>query len=219
MICRWSRRLSVLVAACVRVGIPLFVAADDGGMTPQERAVLDELNLARTRPAEYASYVEEHKKNYKGPGAVLVDGRKFRTAEGVRAVDEAVAFLRSATPLAPLSDATPLVRSARGHAHDIGPRGMTGHAGTDGSQPPDRIAQFGTPRSTSGEAIAFGSVSPRLIVVQLIVDDGVPDRGHRNSVFNPAFRMAGVAIGAHKGFDYLCVINFSDEIEEKPTRR
>ena len=216
---RCGRSLRTLFVVCVLLSLPFAAAADDGAMSPQESAVLNELNLARTRPAEYASYVEEHKRNYKGPDAILVDGRKFRTAEGIRAVDEAVAFLRSAAPLPALSAAPPLVRSARDHAKNIGPQGMTGHAGTDRSQPPDRINRYGTPRSSFGEAIAFGSISPRLIVVQLIVDDGVPDRGHRKSIFDPAFRVAGVAIGPHTVFGYMCVINFADGIEEKPARR
>jgi uncharacterized protein YkwD len=191
-------------------------AAQSGAqMDLHETAVLEELNLARTRPAEYAAYVEEHKKNYKGPSAILVDGRKFRTVEGLRAVDEAVAFLRQVAPAPPLAPARPLVLAARDHARDIGPRGGIGHAGSDLSQPADRIGRYGTPRMSTGEAIAFGALSARAVVIQLIVDDGVPDRGHRKSVFEPAYRAAGVAIGPHRSQDYMCVVDFADQIDEK----
>ena len=35
-------------------------------------------------------------------------------------------------------------------------------------------------------------------MLDLIVDDGVPDRGHRNYLFNPALNYVGIATGALK---------------------
>jgi uncharacterized protein YkwD len=208
----WLAVAGLLLTAML---VPPSAAQSGAQMDTRETAVLEELNLARTRPAEYAAYVEEHKKNYKGPTAILVDGRKFRTVEGLRAVDEAVGFLRQVAPAPPLAPARPLVLAARDHARDIGPRGETGHAGSDRSQPADRIGRYGTPRMSTGEAIAFGALNARAVVIQLIVDDGVPDRGHRKSVFEPAYRTAGVAIGPHRSHDYLVVIDFADQIDER----
>jgi uncharacterized protein YkwD len=31
--------------------------------------------------------------------------------------------------------------------------------------------------------------------LQLIVDDGKPDRGHRNNVFDPDYKLVGVYVG------------------------
>jgi uncharacterized protein YkwD len=189
-------------------------AADEqssGDMDQNERAVLEELNLARTRPSEYASYVEDHKRNFKGPLVVVIDGRKpTRTLEGITAVDEAIAFLKRVNPAAALSPSRPLTLSARDHAKDIGPRGMTGHAGSDGSQPADRIGRYARPRTISGELITFGSVTARSIVVQLIVDDGVAGRDHRRNLFDPAFRLAGIAIGPHRTYEQVCVVDLAD---------
>jgi len=197
----------------------LVLAAPDGNATGEmaqnEQAVLEELNLARTRPAEYARYLEEHKRNFKGPLIAVVDGRKIKTVEGFAAVDEAIAFLKSTPPVPPLSASRALTLSARDHAKDLGPRGMTGHVGADNSQPADRIARYGTPRTISGEGITFGPVSARSIVIQLIVDDDVPGRDHRKNVFEPAYRVAGIAIGPHKFYEVMCVINFADQVDEK----
>jgi uncharacterized protein YkwD len=182
-----------------------------GDMDQNERAVLEELNLARTRPSEYASYVEDHKRNFKGPLVVVIDGRKpTRTLEGIAAVDEAIAFLKKVNPVPALSASRPLTLSARDHVKDIGPRGITGHAGSDGSQPIDRIGRYSRPRTTSGEVITFGSVTARSIVVQLIVDDGVAGRDHRRNLFEPAFRLAGIAIAPHRTYEQVCVVDLAD---------
>lgn len=185
-------------------------------MDPAETAVLEEVNLARTHPAEYATYVEEHKRNFKGPIAVVVDGRKItRTVEGFRAVDEAIAFLQSVKPVPALSASGPLTRAARDHVMDTGPSGITGHIGTDGSHPWERLARYGRPGTVSGEVINYGAITPRSIIVQLIVDDGVPDRAHRKTLFEPDFRVAGVAMGPHKTFELMCVIDFADRMRAK----
>jgi len=211
-----------LIAAGLMLSAIAFAAPDGnaaGEMDPKERAVLEELNLARTRPAEYARYLDEHKRNFKGPLIAVVDGRKIKTVEGFAAVDEAIAFLKNTAPVPTLSDSRPLTLSARDHAKDLGPRGMTGHIGTDSSQPSDRIARYGAPRTISGEGITFGPISARSIVIQLIVDDDVPGRDHRKNVFEPAYRVAGVAIGPHKFYEYTCVINFADQVDEKNVAR
>lgn len=206
--------LTVVVVLAVAVGAAAR-QSPAGAMGPEEWSVLEELNLARTRPADYASHMEDHKRSFKGAFVVLVDGVKVRTTEGLRAVDEAIGFLRSAAPAPPLSASPPLVLSAREHVRDIGQRGVIGHTGGDGSQPWERILRYGTPMRTSGEVISFGVSSARAIVVQLIVDDGIPDRGHRTNVFNPSFRVAGIAIGPHARYGRACVVNFADGMEKR----
>jgi uncharacterized protein YkwD len=208
-----------LVAACLLSTVLANQASGQqstGGMDQNEAAVLEELNLARTKPSEYANYVEDHKRNFKGYFFVVVDGRKTtRTFEGLKVVDEAIAFLKKAEPVPALSASRPLTLSARDHVKDIGPRGMTGHVGTDKSQPADRISRYGTPKTMSGEGITFGPVSARSIVIQLIVDDGVAGRDHRKTVFDPDYRVAGIAIGPHMTYELICVIDFADQIVEK----
>ena len=185
-----------------------------GDMGQNERAVLEELNLARFNPSAYARYVEEHKNSFRRGFGVEVDGRRVRTVEGINAVDEAIAFLKQASPAPTLAASRSLTLSARDHVEDLGPRGMTGHAGTDQSQPAERVRRHGTPRTTSGECISYGPVSARAIVIQLIVDDGVPGRDHRKLLFDPDFRVAGIAIGPHKSYAYMCVIDFADQMSE-----
>ena len=210
---------SLLIAAPLLAAAPVIAGPDqisNGNADQCEQAVLEELNLARTRPSVYAGYVEEHNRNFKGPLVVVVDSRKpTRTLEGFPAVDEAIAFLKTVAPVPALSASRSLTFSARDHVKDIGPRGKTGHAGTDNSQPLDRISRYGMPRTTSGEVITFGSITARSIVIQLIVDDGVAGRDHRRSLFDPAYRVAGIAIGPHKTYEQVCVVDLADQMDEK----
>ena len=48
-------------------------------------------------------------------------------------------------------------------------------------------------------------------MVSLLIDDGVPSRGHRKIILDPLFRNAGVAFGPHPKFRNMCVIVFAAE--------
>ena len=58
-----------------------------------ETAVLDEINFARTRPRDYAERLRTYRRFFKGK-VVWYPGNPdgLQTAEGMRAVDEAIAF-------------------------------------------------------------------------------------------------------------------------------
>ena len=214
---------SCLIAAGLMAVAAVYAAAEEktaGDLDQNESAVLQELNLARTRPSEYARFLEDHKRNFKGPLVVVVDGRKLtRTLEGLPAVDEAIAFLKTVAPVPALAASRSLTLSAQDHVKDIGPLGMTGHAGSDGSQPAVRMNRYGTPRTTGGEVITFGSISARSIVIQLIVDDGVAGLNHRKNLFDTAYRVAGIAIGPHKTYEQVCVVDLADQMDEKTVAR
>ena len=182
---------------------------------PKEKAVLDELNLARTQPQKYAVFLEEFRKDFHTDKSFRRHGVNMITKEGVAAVDEAIAFLKKQKPIGAMTLSRGLSQAARDHASDIGPKGVVGHAGSDKSQPADRMNRHGKFRRTAGENIAFGPDEARQIVMQLIVDDGVPSRGHRQNIFQDAFRTVGIAIGPHKTFRNVCVMDFADSFQDK----
>ena len=59
------------------------------------------------------------------------------------------------------------------------------------------------------ENIAFGLDSARSMTVALIIDDGVPSRGHRKNIFDGRARVMGVACGSHRVGQTLCVTTFA----------
>ena len=58
-----------------------------------------------------------------------------------------------------------------------------------------------------GENLSFGASTGVDVVLQLVIDDGVPSRGHRNNIFNPAFGKIGCFSGPHSGYDTMtCLV-------------
>ena len=181
-------------------------------LTQLEKQIIQEHNLARTDPMAYAEFAKAYRRAFQGK--IHVDGRvRLRTQEGVAAVDEAIAFLENAAPVPPLAPSEGLSRAAADHVKDSGPRGRTGHTGSDGSQPAERMARHGEWKNICAENIAYGPSTARSIVLQLIIDDGVPDRGHRDNIFNPKFRVAGVHVGPHRDYNLMCVITYAGGFE------
>ena len=172
-------------------------AADDG-------AVLGEINLARTHPQEYAAIVAERMQAI--PGA------------DQRCVAEAVAFLARQRPLDPLQSVRGLEMSARQHVADQSLTGEVGHKGSSGDSPWARMGKQGQWTGRAGENISYGYADARSIVVTLIVDQGVPDRGHRKNIFRRDFKVAGAACGSHPTYGRMCVIDFADGFAEKGER-
>lgn len=137
-------------------------------------SVIEEMNLARTNPQQYASIVEARMQS-----VPMADPR---------CVAEATSFLRRQHPLPPLQSASGLMASAQEQVQEQGPQGVIGHRGAGGSTPWSRMSKQGQWVGRAGENISYGYPNARSIVVTLIVDQGVPDRGHRKNIFPGFYR-------------------------------
>ena len=64
-----------------------------------------------------------------------------------------------------------------------------------------------------GENISFGSqingYDPVAAVLQLIVDDGVPDRGHRSVIFNSVLTQVGISNGYHAYYGNMITFDYA----------
>ena len=191
-------------------------ALDAEAFASLERGVLAEVNRARTNPTGYADLLEARIQYYQGarykaPG----DETALITREGVAAVREAIAALRAASPMPALHSSTGLAHAARDHVRDEGPRGAMAHEGSDGSMPWDRADRYGHWKTRVSENLAFGPASPRDVVEELLIDDGVRDRGHRKAMLDPDLRVAGVSCGPHKTYRVMCDVLHAVGYEEK----
>jgi len=181
-----------------------------------EAQVLDRINFARQYPQEYAEQLRDYRRYFEGRLLYLPgDPNGVITSEGIDAVDEAIEFLERQRPLPPLGHGDLLELAARDHANGQGPIGGRGHVSSDGASPGERVRRHGGDIYV-GEGISYGYDQADAIVRQLIVDDGVRDRGHRALLFNGDFRYAGVGCGGHRQFGHMCVVDMSATINGAP---
>jgi len=183
------------------------VAAAQGGLAQQ---MLTETNLARTAPQRYAGYIRDLRrqfqgKNYRLPGSTT----QVMTSEGVPALDEAIRYLQRQPPLPALAWSQGLAEAAADLADDQGQSGGLGHTGRESGGMRERIERHGDWQSRIAENIGYGPDTARLMVMQLIIDDGVPGRGHRKNIFGLPFKVAGAACGPHPRYQSMCVMDFA----------
>ncbi len=211
-----SLGLCLTLLSVPMIGVAQSIQVDEAGyLSPLEKAIIHEINMARKSPRDYASFLEKWRQYYDGKLLRLPGEKTTVTKEGVIAVNEAIRFNRSTRPVPPLSPSKGMSLAAKDHVKDQGSSGSTQHKGNDGSQPWDRVNRYGTWQKTIGENISYGSDKARNIVISLMIDDGVPGRGHRKNIFNPDFRVIGVAFGHHATYRTVCVITFAGGYEEK----
>ena len=177
--------------------------------------VLAEMNLARTDPVKYAEFLRELRGQFQGdsyyiPGYSIA----IRTIEGPAAVDEAIKFLTRQKPLPPLLWSTKLASVAAELAQEQSKSGAVGHEGSSSGGLLKRIKRSGIKEKRIGENVAYGAITPRGIVIDLLIDDGVPSRGHRKNQFDPTFAKAGVSCGFHPRYQTMCVIDFARAFKE-----
>lgn len=184
-----------------------------------ERAVVQELSDLRWRPKVYVKYLRELRPYYEGRILRLPDQVPIKTEEGVKALDEAIAFLESAESAGPLRWNEGLWRAARELATEQAVSGGVGHVGSRGSRMRDRLGRYGTLASAAGECITYGTEEARMIAIQLVVDDGVPDRGHRRTLFSFDLHQAGAALAPHPQYGQVCVVDFADGFIPTPPGR
>jgi uncharacterized protein YkwD len=177
----------------------------------EERAILAEINLARTNPLMYSNLLKDFRdsfdgKYYRVPG----ESRIVETREGLAAVDEAIDYLARQKPLPPLRWSIKLAAAAAELVDEQGRSGAVGHGSRQSGGVMERSKGHGSSGKMFGENISYGVNTPRNMVMQLIIDDGVASRNHRKNQFRPGFTEVGIACGSHPEYEMMCVIDFSD---------
>jgi len=199
-----AKRLGGVAAILAFLAVPSAKA-----QTSFEAQVLEAMNLARTNPAAYAATLVRYKNFFKG-NVYQMPGQKLpiKTNEGTAAVDEAVAFLQKQAALTPETPTQILAQAAGDHTAEQRATGATGHNSADGSNPGDRVRKRGGGPYVA-EVIAYGPADPVDMVRQLIVDDGVANRGHRVIIYSPELTFAGASCGPHPKFRTVCVVDLA----------
>ena len=196
-------KASRIAAAAMLAAI---VPASAHAQTPFEARVLQALNAVRSDPAGFVATLKAFRGSFEGAGYTRPGTRiRIVTNEGVAAVDDAITSLSGRQGMGAVASAQVLAAAAADHVAEQAASGATGHQGTDGASPAERVRRRGGSPYVA-EVIEYGAGDPIDVVRQLIVDDGVADRGHRAALLDPAMRAAGVACGPHPAYRSMCVI-------------
>ncbi len=147
-------------------------------MTFEEQSMVKEINLVRSNPAGYVKFIEMYKKDIlsgKVPGSVA-------------ACDELIGELKKTPPLLPMKSSQCLFNAAKEHGEDLRRSGNMSHLGSDGSYPWDRIKRNCPDLTDGNENLIGGPKSVRKLVIQLLVDDKTPNRGHRRNLLDKEWK-------------------------------
>lgn len=163
-----------------------------GTVTDFQNATLDELNLARTVPAAYA---EDRLKSDFDAGT---DNGAYHDMKS-----------RSAVPAVGLQ--SQLNQAAMSYAEYLSDNNVFGHE--ENGTPVERCEAAGY-SSFSGENLAAGNFpgldaannpdeAAIMFVRMLIIDEGIPDLGHRENIMSEVHRSVGVGYAKNFHSDYV----------------
>jgi uncharacterized protein YkwD len=190
----------------------LNTAKEVAYLTALEKEVILEMNKVRTNPKAYISYLQEERSFYedaliKRPGEIAI-----RTNEGIAAVDECIRYLEEVPPAGLLYPSDCLTKAARMLGKHQSETGETGHNGPKGMSMGDRIRSACEKKFFPylAENVSYGSNTSLRIVLQLMIDDGVPSRGHRENIMNPELNSCGLFFTTHPRYGHLCVIDYEN---------
>lgn len=151
-------------------------------MAPAELAMADEINLLRSNPAAYIPFIEERKAEIKA-------GSAFGSVE---TADELINELKNSPPLSLLTPLQCLYNAAKKHGEDERSKGISTHVGADGSWPWERARRECPTLADGNENLVGGLDEVRDAVIMLLLDEGIPTRGHRRVLLNPDWKYVAV---------------------------
>lgn len=173
----------------MKISAPLFIiviflvltVSVNAQLTEREQQVLDEINQVRTDPTSYFDKIDAYLDYWNSSD----DER--RTAEELKKE------LKTMQVLEPLIYSEIIYSSCKKNANKIKKTGNFTHFSSD-----------------FPENIQFGNYSPENAVCDLLIDHGIPDRGHRNNILDPNFKYFAVYEHLHiTGMKYLFIQQFS----------
>ena len=197
-----------------------------------EEQLVNEINELRTNPKEYSEKVKKYVRYFAGK-VLKIPGTKagIRTEEGAAAYEEAADYLINFdTELKPLEPSKGLGRICADFLEKAK------------SVEPDEIRSidlegiienYGSFSGSLNRAMDFGGEDPEQVIMNLLVCDGDPNRGNRESLLSPDFHKVGVAFAEHPTYGFCTLIisstkfkntydsddyGFIDSIKEEDTK-
>ena len=184
-------------------------------LSEHESRILAEMNLMRSNPGLYAEKYIVPMLNRSDNGTfVYPSGARANTIEGVAVIRDCIEQMKNSPSVPFLVPSRGMSNGARDQVNFQAGNGQVGHAGQSGLTPGQRANQYGRWSGKYSENIHYGLTDPRDIIISLLIDDGVSNRGHRNVMLSGEYSQAGIHYGRHPHYRYMCVITYAVEYVE-----
>ncbi|MDD3437529.1 MAG: CAP domain-containing protein [Candidatus Gastranaerophilales bacterium] len=143
--------------------LTLFPLIISAQMTEREQQVLDEINLVRTNPKAYIVYIDEYLKVMDSDAAERASANELKRE------------LKKMKPVNALVFSEDLYKSCKAHGDYV-----------------IKTKKFVHSKGNYGENIQYGQSEIRYAVIDLLIDHGIPTRGHRENILNPKYKYFAV---------------------------
>ena len=176
------------------------------------KKVAEEINKIRADPEAYSQKINDYIKYFDGKILRLPHESGIETQEGSEAYKEAAEFLSKAPKLPPLTVDPKLTEVANEMVKE-----MSKFNEIEEMDAVDRksiIKKYGHYDGSLGESTDFGSATPVLACVNLIVDDGNESRSNRQLLFKDNFKVIGVACVPHDELGSITLIMYATDFSE-----
>lgn len=144
--------------------------------------MLEEINLVRTNPQDYIQYIDGY-----------LDYWDASTSER-KTSKELINILKKMTPVPALTFSDELYKAAKKHGQYM-----------------KRTKRFKHSRMGYAENLVAGNDNIRYAIIDLLIDDGIPSRGHRKNILDPEASVFGCyeVDGMVGRWDYVFVQEFN----------
>ena len=176
-----------------------------------KREVIAESNRIRTNPKAYIPILEGYLKNFDGNLLTLPDKHEIlETEEGPRAYKEAIEFLKNQKPINVIEYDEEASKVALEYSKFLS-NSKEGQV-EDENQIEQRVEKYLDYDYSISENIDFGGSTGVEVIVNLLVDDGVKNRTHRDNLFSDKYEYYGVGVFEHPDYDFCTVIDYFGDI-------
>ena len=166
--------------------------------------LVNEINSLRTNPKRYSNKLREYTKYFKGKVLRLPGSNAgIKTEEGADAYTEAADFLVEQSRIEPFIASKGLCKIAEVFLKEVQKCDPSELGNIDMEE---IIEKYGTFCGNFSRAIDFGGETPEQVLTNLIVSDGDPSRGQRESLLSTDLKSVGVANGKHSIYRHCTVI-------------
>ena len=176
-----------------------------------KKEVIIETNRIRTNPKAYIPILERYLENFDDNILTRPDKNEcIETQEGPKAYKEAIEFLKNQKPINEIEFDEQASKVAEEYAKIL----SSGEEEKmdDETNIEERVEKYLDYDFAISECIDFGGSTGKEVIVNLLVDDGVKLRTHRENLFSNKFQYYGVAVATHPEYDFCTVIDYFGDI-------